>query len=506
MILSLIPSYAQTSWPADLYGRTQTRLGKIKKGTDIHITNILWYKKGDKEATALCRDYDHFELSTDLSRLIPSFDRKFHGQIKFNCITTQDVWNALTINNILDRITEKGYQYNLRQEMEMKSRRYEKLLRDNGLTYDDPQLMLYLQRIYKRIRPAYLPDARTFHYDLMIIQSPAADAYMLPDGTMILTTGMITTCHTQDELAAIMIRETTHLILDHALSNYHSNHIKQIILGAVTTLVTDVINSFTGFSMSSSTNYYSSGTVSTSDISLVDGIMTATVNDMGLAYTNEQEEICDLTAKQILETSGFDSNALPTILERLTDILQNDRRYVRTLKKYQTGDLNERIKIAGIPQQSYSSKEYEKAIASVVTTQAQIFYNEHRFITAENLSRQNINNGIYTDDDCIILASSILAIHDNEDAAIEALSLTHKAQELKPENIQTYKPMILSMIRLNKTEETDSVLTEYEKKLDIFLKNKDNIRNTEWWGPLYLYTESEKNWIKRTRTEISTIQ
>ena len=50
---------------------------------------------------------------------------------------------------------------------------------------------------------------------------PEPDAYMLPNGTMLISTGLLCTLDSEDELAAIIANEMSHFVLDHQVNNIY---------------------------------------------------------------------------------------------------------------------------------------------------------------------------------------------------------------------------------------------------------------------------------------------
>jgi len=213
-------------WDTDLYGRTTAPLKGIRKGTDIHITSVKYFRKDDENAIPQYRSADHFELSVNGILTSTKGGARYHGAFTFNCVTPQDVWDATVIDRTLDMITEKGYRNKQRHELEMRSRRYMKLLREHNLLSDDPYLTYYVRTLTDRMKPAHLIDGRTQNIDVVLLQNPAADSYMLPDGTLLVSTGLLTIIHTPDELAAVLAREMVHLVLDHAMTNYRKTRLK----------------------------------------------------------------------------------------------------------------------------------------------------------------------------------------------------------------------------------------------------------------------------------------
>ncbi|MCK7533609.1 MAG: M48 family metalloprotease [Marinilabiliales bacterium] len=67
------------------------------------------------------------------------------------------------------------------------------------------------------IYPVRHTDRRPGVLSLRILSDITPDAWVGPDGTMVITTGMITAVNTELELMALMAQEVSHFALDHHL-------------------------------------------------------------------------------------------------------------------------------------------------------------------------------------------------------------------------------------------------------------------------------------------------
>jgi Zn-dependent protease with chaperone function len=83
-----------------------------------------------------------------------------------------------------------------------------------GLVLQDPQLQPYLDSIGKRIianRP--IPDQVEFKF--MVLRDPMVQAFTLPNGSVYVTTGLLSLLEDESQLAAVLGHETAHVFQRH---------------------------------------------------------------------------------------------------------------------------------------------------------------------------------------------------------------------------------------------------------------------------------------------------
>ena len=83
-----------------------------------------------------------------------------------------------------------------------------------GLVMQDPQIQSYLDSIGKRIvgnRP--IPDQVEFKF--MVLRDPMVQAFALPNGSVYVTTGLLSLLEDESQLAAVLGHETAHVFERH---------------------------------------------------------------------------------------------------------------------------------------------------------------------------------------------------------------------------------------------------------------------------------------------------
>lgn len=128
--------------------------------------------------------------------------------------TDGEFWQQFYLRyGLYDYFDRRGYQHALRQEIDEECRDYlEKL---DEIAYQDDYLTSYVQGVFSKLTPGATDSNRGESLNIRIIQSAEPDAFMLPNGSMVVSTGLLCTLDSEDELAAIIASELGHFVLDH---------------------------------------------------------------------------------------------------------------------------------------------------------------------------------------------------------------------------------------------------------------------------------------------------
>lgn len=161
----------------------------------------------------------YYLLTTDKTILI---DKKILSSLNFHINSTQDLWNKLVITDVIPDIQKKGIQYDLRSDMESDALEYISKIKSYGLQLDDPLLENYIYGLISKITPTELIDGRPVNVNILIEENPIFNAAMYPNGTLIISTGLLSSLHSEDELVAILAHEIAHFVLDHSVSNVNA--------------------------------------------------------------------------------------------------------------------------------------------------------------------------------------------------------------------------------------------------------------------------------------------
>ena len=93
-------------------------------------------------------------------------------------------------------------------------REHQRVLSAYGGAYEDPRLHAKLTSIVNRLVAASdKPDA---NYKITILNSPAVNAFALPNGQLYVTRGLLALANDSAEIASVMSHEMAHVVLHHA--------------------------------------------------------------------------------------------------------------------------------------------------------------------------------------------------------------------------------------------------------------------------------------------------
>jgi predicted Zn-dependent protease len=93
-------------------------------------------------------------------------------------------------------------------------REHQRVLTAYGGSYDDPKLQAKLNGIVARLVAA--SDRPDLSYKITILNSPAVNAFALPNGQLYVTRGLLALANDSAEFASVMSHEMAHVILHHA--------------------------------------------------------------------------------------------------------------------------------------------------------------------------------------------------------------------------------------------------------------------------------------------------
>nr|WP_051679357.1 M48 family metalloprotease [Xanthobacter aminoxidans] len=115
-------------------------------------------------------------------------------------------------------------------------REHEKLVASYGGAYDDPELKALIQKVVERLVAASeRPDLK---YRVTVLNSPAINAFALPDGSLYVTRGLLALANDTSELSSVLAHEMAHVIARHA--TIREDQVKQAVL--VSRVISDVVN------------------------------------------------------------------------------------------------------------------------------------------------------------------------------------------------------------------------------------------------------------------------
>ncbi len=173
-----------------------------------------------------------------------------------------------------------------------------------------PELHTYLQGVLMRVLAGEaLPPS--FHADVRVLAAPEFTALCTPDGTVIVTVGLLELMENEDELAFILAHEASHAILRH----HDSDWFKRSQYFAVTNgAAVDDISKNASFQI---------GGFSTSDIGAgyraAKSLYRLSSNVLVPQYEQGQEDEADALGFDLMVKAGYDPAAALSVLDKLAE-------------------------------------------------------------------------------------------------------------------------------------------------------------------------------------------
>lgn len=409
--------------------------------------------------------------------------------------TVQQFWDAEIIDKVLFSLQKKGTQNDMRSDLEEDALEYVQRVQAAGLEFSDPFLETYIYSLIAKVAPQTLIDGRPSNVNLLILNDPAQNASMYPNGTLVITTGLLSVLHSEDELVAILSHEIAHFVLDHSIQNINEAAKRQKRAEFWSSVLTGVAAA-ADVAMASKNKYYTPGVLTAGTAILSISVASEINKRMGMVFNGAQENAADEVARRMLEFLGYDQNALATALNQIKDQNIKERNKGMYFASYTHPALVDRIKLAGKPI-TKPNKEYEKLVSFAVTSAALQKYQNRRYRQVLPLVEQNIENNVGTSDDYLLKANCLLALFNDNSKNNEVLALVNKAKELDPSNINIFKAEIIANLRLKATRLALDQLQDYITKLRAMEDNLSSVGSPNTWDSNYSFIRSELEWANK---------
>lgn len=144
-------------------------------------------------------------------------------------------------------------------------------------------------------------------YHFQLIESDEINAFAAPGGLILVSTAMLDLCHTEDELAAVLAHEISHVVGKHGLRAIKNSR----LTSAMTILASESAQNFGSDDLKQLVEDYEGS---------IDDVATTL---MVKGYSRDLEEEADRIAITILERVGYDPKALTRMLAEMQKQLRS---------------------------------------------------------------------------------------------------------------------------------------------------------------------------------------
>jgi Zn-dependent protease with chaperone function len=417
--------------------------------------------------------------------------------IKFNLKNNKDFWQSQALSlEVYDNMLAKGMQYKERKLLEDEALNYIEKLYANDLIFNDSYIEDYLYTLLYKIFPQQLEDGRPGILNILMVKDNSPNASTLPNGTILVNTGLLTTINSEAELIAILAHEVAHFVLDHTLININKEIQREKSAEFWTTVATGMAVA-TEISLASKSYYYSPGALTMGTALLTYSIASEINERLGLKYSREQEDAADKCAVGLLKFINSDPIALSSALQKIKAYCIATGNYMALSGEGTHPAIDERIKNIGTPK-DILDENYDTKISDVITLNAIDEFNNKHFVLCRTLVERNIKNKVAIEDDYLLKAVTNMYMFDNTEKNNEALDLINKAKNLNIHtSIELYKREALIYLRLKKKLEAETAFENYLAKIKDEYKNLDEIKNEKMWLMKKSYLNEEEVWTKK---------
>ena len=179
-------------------------------------------------------------------------------------------------------------------EEEKLGREFMRNAREKLKFLDDPELISYLRNIGHSLAVHSEMPQQAFHF--YIVQDPSLNAFAVPGGHVTVHTGLITSAHSESELAAVIAHEIAHVTQRHLPRMFAK--LKQQNLPALAGLIAAILlGGQAGQAALVATN--------------------AKLLENQLSYSRDFEREADAIGIRTLAATGYEPRAMPGFFERL---------------------------------------------------------------------------------------------------------------------------------------------------------------------------------------------
>jgi Zn-dependent protease with chaperone function len=426
-------------------------------------------------------------------------------KISFSPTTLKDFWkNQALQHSIYSSLLKNGFQYKLHDELDEDALEYVDRIKKNNLDFNDSYLESYIYSLINRIYPSQLDDGRPGSINLTIIKNSTPNAFIFPNGQLFITTGLLSTINTEEELIAVLANEISHFVLDHHISNVTKAIQRQKnaeFWASIATGVAAAVDIYSGIKG----KYYLPGILTMNTAILATSIVSAVNERMGLKYSKEQEMEADNCTVELLKFININPKALSSALEKIQQYLTTNGKYYALTEDGTYPALVDRINKIGDPI-PFLSVEYDRKISFINSFNSILEFNNRHFKTCISIVDRNIKAGIGTEDDYVILAMVNLFLYDTEYKNKEALDLILKAKTLNIySSINILKQESIVLIRLKMYKEAKDCLIKYKESLNQEKQNIGSINNDNEWIATFSYLNNELEWTAKMINKVNLL-
>jgi Zn-dependent protease with chaperone function len=444
------------------------RLERIDKGTSFKVVGY--------QAVTGTNQVDYRVEYNDKPYIISSRNALEAIEIDYKNASLEDLWAINYIESDgLAHAARYGRDQELRSEIEQEYLELEQSLEQ----YDDPFLLDYLNQLLMRIFPGEIPKAQAANLQVNVFNGSEPWSFACSNGKIFLSTGLLATLGSEEELMAILAAEVAHIYFDHSYVNYRQQEIREArarfwtgvltvaALAAETAVAVDNANRGNYDLL----DYQFYGVFTESVFLLSSTVASSILNRLGMEYTQEQQQEADRIAKLVLEWHGMNGSAMATALARIDEYYESTREYVLTSGDSPFPNIGKRISdLEGKSDLDYTETKaeanYLQRCATLLSMSAWQEYREGELDIAQRLVDRLVDSRLAAVDDQVL--RSLLLRRTTLDASglQKALVWLDEAeQSARSIPVELYLERSVLHYRMGNMEEARKALVKYREDL-----------------------------------------
>ncbi len=444
----------------------------IKKGAILSATKLAYsYYDGFPVLTVFAKNIDGSSAN---------FEPKKLDLFEFKDIDNVDkAWDKhLLLDGTYTNLLTKGFQYELRNELNTDATEYVNTLSANDRFFNDEYFEDYLYTLINKIHVGILNDKRPGNIFIKIIKDLEPNAFALPNGCILISTGLLSTIQSEDELIGILAHEVAHFALDHQILNYNKEIDRKKRAEFWASFATIVAASADAYLTVNNKNHIPG--VLTASTAIVSSVFSEEiVSRLGAKYNQSQESEADNASKEILELLKYDKLGLSAALQRIKNYCIMTGNYLALSGSGTHPSLDTRISLLGQINslEIFVQPAFLKKVSLINTYNAwiELWYFAHH-IAANDLASRNIINGVATESDYIVKAVVLRRLSNTKESNEEVINLLSKAKTI---NVTPFmllnKEEGITFIRLDKKADAKKSFQTYLTLL-IEMKDRNDIK------------------------------
>jgi len=467
---------------------------KLSEGSNVELKLVF------RDASQMARAQvagDGFE------EVIPT---SYLSRISFRPLSTREFWQSQVIAfNAFDNIIKYGMQFDLRHEIDIDAIELVNYLSSNRLLFDDAYLESYLYSVVYRIYPEKLNDGRLGLINIKVIKDLRPNAFIFPNGSLFISTGLLSVIQSEEELIAVLAHEISHFILDHSIANINKTAQRQKRVEFWAAVATGAAAITDAYVASKNENYIPGAlTLGTAIVAMA---VTEGVNKrFGLQYSREQEFEADIAARNLMIYIGVDPTALSSVLAKIKDYFVVTGNFSALSGEGTHPEIDDRIGRIGFPSKEFADEKYDRIVSLVNTFNSFVEFESQHFQRSAELASRNVRANVATEEDYLILAIVTLYMFDNQEMNSKALSWIQKG---KQKNVYPviYLPKYegILYLRLGSKVEAKESFLKYKKNIEGDVANLEKMKGGSEWSQRHRFLHRELEWVVKMINKVDEL-